>query len=175
MILSDILCSLELVDDRVEWKPCAANFGLVHRFPLFEWHQIMADIDNEEQWKELLKLCSQVLKCFVVYRRNDGEPFGFAIIQDEVKKQATVSIHGGAWKRNLGTSRLIYRGFILLVEAFLNAGVRVRTRCNATNTRTSRFLENVGFICCGRRNGILYYWTDRPHLEKSLVFNLLHR
>lgn len=173
MNLSRLLCRLKLSNDVVGWKPYDMDFGIIKRFTLAEWHQIMSDIDNEEQWKEHLKLCKSVMQCLLLYRIDDGHPFALAIILDEVRKQNTISIHGGAWQHNLGTSRYIYCGLILLIEAFLCAGIQVRTRCNVTNKRTSRFLASLGFICCGRRDGIFYYRIDQIHLRGSHAFKLL--
>lgn len=174
MNLSGLLCRLKLSNDEVGWKPYDMDFGIIKRFTLTEWHQIMSDIDNEEQWKEHLKLCQSVMQCLLLHRIDDDSPFAFAIILDEVKRQDTISIHGGAWQHNLGTSRYVYCGLILLIEAFLCAGIQVRTRCNVTNKKTARFLVSLGFICYGRKNGISYYQIDQMHLQESHAFKLLN-
>lgn len=159
-------------DNIIEWKSYRAEL-LCSMFPLQDWLQIVSDIDNDTDWANFLTEYSEFVKCFVLYRRKDNKPIGFAYILQEDEQGNIVSLHGGGWNKSISHSLLYYRGMVRLVEALLNNGVKVRTTCKIWNNRAYRFIKSAGFVNYKDINTYKYFWINKKRLTSSNIYKYI--
>ena len=159
-------------DDVIEWKIYRAE-KLCTMFPLYEWHQIVADIDNDTDWANFLTEYGEFVKCFVLYHRKDNNPIAFAYILQEDEYGNIVSLHGGGWNKSIMHTLLYYRGMVRLVETLLNNGHKVRTACTIENDRAYRFIKSIGFVNYRNSDTYRYFWINKNRLTSSKIYNLI--
>lgn len=162
-------------DDVIEWKAYRAE-KICTMFPFHEWHQIVADVDNDTDWENFLTEYDEFVKCFVLYRRKDNKPIAFAYILQEDEQGNIVSFHGGGWNKTILHTLLYYRGMIRLIETLLKNGFKVRTACTIENSTAYRFIKSAGFVNYRNNNTYKYFWINHKRLFNSKIykkFNLL--
>lgn len=159
-------------DDVIEWKAYRAE-KICTMFPFHEWHQIVADVDNDTDWENFLTEYDEFVKCFVLYRRKDNRPIAFAYILQEDEQGNIVSFHGGGWHRSVMHTMLYYRGMIRLVESLLNDGLKVRTACLKENDIAYRFIKSAGFVNYRNSDTYRYFWINKKRLISSKIYKLI--
>ena len=79
MPLSFTIKILALKDDSVEWVPYMQTERIIcSKFPLSEWHKIVADFNSDEEWSSFLNECKDYVQCYVLYRCKDNTPIAFS-------------------------------------------------------------------------------------------------
>lgn len=161
---------LNATDNIVEWRPYIAGQEICNRFPIDEWHKMVADIDSDEDWEQFLSEYPQFVKCYVLYRINDNEPIAFAYTMQEDEHGKVVSFHGGGWNKSISHTFLYYRGMTVLVEILLNCGFRVRTACRKENLTAYRFIKSAGFVNYRNSDTYHYFWINKKRLYNSKIY-----
>ena len=110
-------------------------------------------------------------QCFVAYNPVTNAPFGFVYVYVEDEQTMKVSIHGGGWLSN--HAMLNYRAYILLIEALLQQGFKVRTACQIDNMKAFRFNKGIGFVNHYTSKNYRYLWISEKRLQSSLVYRYL--
>lgn len=131
-----------------------------------DWRLIFSDVENEEQLESFLQLdCGQ---CLVAYNTVTNMPFGFVYVYMEDEKDQKVSLHGGGWLS--GNAFLNYRAYLLLIEALLQQGFKVRTACEPDNMKAIRFNRSVGFVNHYTSKNYRYFWVSEKRLHASAIY-----
>ena len=173
MPLSFTIKILALKDDSVEWVPYMQTERIIcNRFPLSEWHKIVADFNSDEEWHSFLAECKDYAQCYVLYRCRDNMPIAFSYYIQEDEKGQVVSIHGGAWGEK--NTLLYYRGFIILIQALFDAKIKVRTACLKNNKIAERFIRSVGFVQYKETSTQYHFWINRKRLINSLIYKRIY-
>ena len=63
-----------------------------------------------------------------------------------------------------------YRGMMLMIEAILSQGVKVRTACLVTNERAYRFLRSIGFVKYRTTAEVIKMWINEKRLRNSKMY-----
>ena len=101
------------------------------------------------------------------------EPFAFIYAYIEDEKSLKVSLHGGGWIS--GNTLLNYNAYILLIDAMLEKGIKVRTACQLDNDIAMRFNRSIGFIKYYSSKNYHYLWISSERLHKSKIFKRINR
>lgn len=134
-----------------------------------EWLSIFSDVTSSEELEDFMNMdCGQ---CFVAYNHVSDTPFGFIYVYLEDEKKKIVSIHGGGWLPNHAI--LNYRAYILLIEALLQRGIKVRTACQLDNMKAFRFNKGIGFVNHYTSKNYRYLWISEKRLQSSRVYRHL--
>lgn len=134
-----------------------------------DWLLIFSDVENEEQLEAFLQLdCGQ---CLVAYNTVTNTPFGFVYVYMEDEKDQKVSLHGGGWLSD--NAFLNYRAYLLLIEALLQQGFKVRTACEPDNMKAIRFNRSIGFVNHYTSKNYRYFWISEKRLYASAVYRWL--
>ena len=157
-----------LSDNHVEWRK-RTNEPLMDFFKEAEWVSIFSDVTSAEELEDLMNMdCGQ---CYVAYNPVSDTPFGFIYVYVEDEQTKKVSIHGGGWLPN--HALLNYRAYILLIEALLQQGFKVRTSCRLDNMRAFRFNKGIGFVNHYTSKNYRYLWISEKRLHSSSVYRHL--
>ena len=155
-------------DSFVAWKKRTSE-PLMDLFSNSDWRLIFSDVENEEQLEEFLQLdCGQ---CLVAYNSATNAPFGFIYVYMEDEIEHKVSLHGGGWVSN--NAFLNYRAYMLLIEALLQQGFKVRTACEPDNMKANRFNRSIGFVNHYTSPNYRYFWISEKRLHDSVVYRWL--
>lgn len=157
-------------DSLIEWKPYCKGQVLCENFNIEEWHKIVTDVDSDRDWQQFLSDYSHIVKCHILFRKIDDTPIAFAYTIKEDDKGKVVSFHGGGWDKSIANTLLFYRGMILLVEALLNDGLKVRTACLKGNTIAYRFIKSAGFVNHLNTDTFHYFWINKKRLYNSKIY-----
>lgn len=130
-----------LEDEIIKWVAYTKEDKICDRFPLDVWHQIVHDIDSDEEWAIFLSE-STAVRCYILKLCCNDKSIAFAYIMQEDIDRTIVSIHGGGW----GNTLTHYRGYILMIRYLLDQGLKVRTYCQLSNPSAIRFSRSVGFV-----------------------------
>lgn len=161
--MSKLLDDLFISDGIIEWRRYDNEVDIFSRFTADEWHKIASDIENKDDWADLLCDYSEFVKCFLLWKLLSNSPIGFVYLLREPDDDV-VSIHGGGWEKSLGASLLYRRSLKLLAKTLLERGLRVRSSCSSDNRRAERFLKGVGFVPYRRRNGVVNFWINKKRI-----------
>lgn len=131
-------------DNFVYWDKYSLDDNIFSGFSLIDLHKIVHDIDDENSWAKFLDEYQEYYKCYVLHRKSDSKALAFIYIINEDLKWNTITIHGGALAGCSVLER--YRGYILMLESLLDAGVKVRTTFSNENLNASRFNKSIGFV-----------------------------
>ena len=152
-------------DSHVEWRK-RTNEPLMDFFKEADWLSIFSDVTSAEELEDFMNMdCGQ---CFVAYNPVLNAPFGFIYVYVEDEQTKKVSIHGGGWLPN--NAMLNYRAYILMIEALLQQGFKVRTACKLNNEKAFRFNKGIGFINHYTSKNYRYLWISEKSLHSSLVY-----
>lgn len=155
-------------DSCVEWRK-RTNEPLMDFFKEADWLSIFSDVTSAKDLEDFMNMdCGQ---CFVAYNPVSNAPFGFIYVYEEDKQTKKVSIHGGGWLPN--HALLNYRAYILLIEALLQQGFKVRTACRLDNIKAFRFNRGIGFVNHYTSKNYRYLWISEKRLHSSLVYRRL--
>lgn len=155
-------------DNYVEWRK-RTNEPLMDFFKESEWLNIFSDVTNVEQFEDFMNMdCGQ---CFVAYNHTTNTPFGFIYAYLEDVQQREVSIHGGGWLSN--HAFLNYRAYIIMIDALLQEGFKVRTACQIGNQIAVRFNKSVRFINHYTSENYRYFWISEKRLHSSQIYQRL--
>lgn len=100
----------------------------------------------------------------------DGTPIAFSFFLQEDDKGKVVSIHGGGWEHTVRDTLLYYRGFVLLLLALLNTGIKVRIVCRKENEVADRFVRSVGFVQYADTQTNTLFWINKRRLLNSKIY-----
>lgn len=65
-----------LSDGLIKWEPFSREEKICERFPLDVWHQIVHDVDSDEEWDNFLEK-SQFVKCYILRQCSNNESIAF--------------------------------------------------------------------------------------------------
>lgn len=164
--------ALNLSDGIIKWTKYTENDILCRRFPVKNWNYIISDINSDVEWANLLK-DSLLIRCYILKQCSTNEQIAFAYTKQEDLKGKIISLHGGGWGTNPSSKLMFYRGFILLIEYFLNKGIRVRTSCLESNITGYRFIKSVGFVNYKLSNNYFHFWINTKRLESNKIRKFL--
>lgn len=155
-------------DSHVEWRK-RTNEPLMNFFKEVDWFRIFSDVTSAEDLEDFMNMdCGQ---CYVAYNLASDIPFGFIYVYVEDEQTKKVSIHGGGWLPN--HALLNYRAYILLIEALLQQGFKVRTACKLDNVKAFRFNRGIGFVNHYTSKNYRYLWISEKRLHSSLIYRHL--
>lgn len=160
-------------DNFVYWDKYSLDDNIFSGFSLIDLHKIVHDIDDENSWEKFLDEYQEYYKCYVLHRKPDSKALAFIYIINEDLKWNTITIHGGALKGCSVLER--YRGYILMLESLLDAGVKVRTTFSNENLNASRFNKSIGFVKYCEFSGVTYAWINRRRLVSTAIYKRLHK
>ena len=153
-------------DGIIKWVSFNREERICERFPLDVWHQIVHDIDSNEEWADFVENYSNSVKCWVLKNKETNLSIAFIYIFNEDGKWKTVSIHGGGW----GNPLLHIRGYILILKHLLEQDIKVRTYCRLTNATAIRFDKSVGFVPYRYTNDEVYMWINQNRFQNSRMY-----
>lgn len=131
-----------------------------------DWLNIFSDVTSAEELEDFMNMdCGQ---CFVAYNSVSNTPFGFIYVYVEDEQTKKVSIHGGGWLSS--NAFLNYRAYMLLIEALLQQGFKVRTACEPDNMKSIRFNRSVGFVNHYTSKNYRYFWVSKKRLYASAIY-----
>jgi hypothetical protein len=110
-----------------------------------------------------------------LYENATANPVGFVYVLKERKALNTVSIHGGGWNNTMTSTLFHYRGMMLMIEAVLSQGVKVRTACLVTNERAYRFLRSIGFVKYRTTADVIKMWINEKRLHNSKTYQHFYK
>ena len=160
-------------DNFVYWDKYSLDDNIFSGFSLIDLHKIVHDIDDENSWAKFLDEYQEYYKCYVLHRKSDSKALAFIYIISEDLKWNTITIHGGALAGCSVLER--YRGYILMLESLLDAGVKVRTTFSNENLNASRFNKSIGFVKYCEFSGVTYAWINRRRLVSTAIYKRLHK
>ncbi len=120
-------------------------------FSLEEWHQIVTDIDNMEDWRNFLREYSSYSTCYVMYRKNSDVPIAMCWILaehgqfDDCPRGMAVSFHGGGWSDDFADKYYYAKGCLLIAAYLKGLGCRVFTAVAPDNLPAKNLIEKIGF------------------------------
>lgn len=152
----------------IEWR-CLCEEGIVSRFTLDEWHNIVSDISTEEEFHDFLQ--NEFIHGYVAYNRANT-PVAFALLIEELWRGNQVQIHGGCWSGSAWDS---YEAMITLIEMLFKDGKAVRSQCTLENTRTTRFLQSLGFINHYTSAHYRYFWLPYKRFVNTSIYKRIHK
>ena len=134
-----------------------------------DWRLIFPDVEDDAQLEAFLQLgCGQ---CLVAYNSATNAPFGFIYVYMEDEIEHIVSLHGGGWMPS--NTIFNYRAYMLLIEALLQQGLKVRTACEPDNMKAIRFNRSIGFVNHYTSKNYRYFWISEKRLYASAVYRWL--
>ena len=154
-----------LSDGLIKWEPFSREEKICERFPLDVWHQIVHDVDSDEEWGNFLEK-SQFVKCYILRKCSNNESIAFIYTMQENFKGTIVSIHGGVW----GSPLLHFRGYILMLKNLLEQDLKVRTYCNKSNSAAIRFDKSVGFVPYRYTENEVFMWITEKRLKGTKLY-----
>lgn len=154
-----------LSDGLIKWEPFSREEKICERFPLDVWHQIVHDVDSDEEWGNFLEK-SQFVKCYILRQCSNNESIAFIYTMQENFKGTIVSIHGGVW----GSPLLHFRGYILMLKNLLEQDLKVRTYCNKSNSAAIRFDKSVGFVPYRYTENEVFMWITEKRLKGTKLY-----
>lgn len=155
-------------DTNFKWKK-RIDEPLMDFFNESDWLHIFPDVTSVGQFEDLMNMdCGQ---CFVAYNPASNISLGFIYVYFEDVRQKKVSVHGGSWTPNL--TMLNYRAYIMLIEALLNQGYKVRTACRLDNIKATRFNKGIGFVNHYTSKNYRYFWISEKRLYSSKIYKRL--
>ena len=154
-----------LSDGLIKWEPFSREEKICERFPLDVWHQIVHDVDSDEEWGNFLEK-SQFVKCYILRQCSNNESIAFIYTMQENFKGTIVSIHGGVW----GSPLLHFRGYILMLKNLLEQDLKVRTYCNKSNSAAIRFDKSVGFVPYRYTEKEVFMWITEKRLKGTKLY-----
>ena len=159
------LCFPLPIDSHVEWRMRTSE-PLIDFFKEADWLSIFPDVTSTEELENFMNMdCGQ---CLVAYNPVSNTPFGFIYVYLEDEKERKVSLHGGGWLSN--NAFLNYRAYILLIEALLQQGFKVRTACEPDNIKAIQFNRSIGFVNHYTSKNYRYFWISEKRLYASAVY-----
>lgn len=167
------LKSLYVTDGIIEWKLWTGQINLCEQFPLDIWHNIIFDIDTENDWQQFLKNYSRYVTCFVLYKVSTGQPIAFCYLMQEDERGDVVSYHGGGWIKSISATMMYYRGTIRMIEALLANRIRVRSASLLKNDVAKRFLQSIGFVRYTTTPTRHLYWINEKWLKSTKIYKYL--
>ena len=154
-----------LSDGLITWEPFSREEKICERFPLDVWHQIVHDVDSDEEWGNFLEK-SQFVKCYILRKCSNNESIAFIYTMQENFKGTIVSIHGGVW----GSPLLHFRGYILMLKNLIEQDLKVRTYCNKSNSAAIRFDKSVGFVPYRYTENEVFMWITEKRLKGTKLY-----
>ena len=155
-------------DNHVEWRKLADE-SFMGFFKESDWLSIFPDVTTAEQFENFMNMdCGQ---CYVAYNPISDSPFGFVYVYFEEAQTRKVSIHGGGWSPN--NAFLNYRAYIMLIDALLQQGFKVRTACQINNNKAARFNKGAGFVNHYTSKNYRYFWISEKRLQSSKIYKRL--
>ena len=159
-----------IYDDHIRWERYSKEDIIRGKFQQEEWHQIVGDINSEEEWQNFVFKYSNYIKCWVLKNNRTNLPIAFVYIFNEGNNWEKVSIHGGAW----GNPLQHFRGYILILKQLLEQGLKVRTYCKRSNAAAIRFDRSVGFVPYRYTNDEVYMWITEKSLKGTKLYRRLY-
>jgi hypothetical protein len=161
---------VDLSDDSIKWVAYTKDEKICCRYPLDIWHQVVHDIDSDEEWASFLSE-SLVVKCYVLKLRSNDKSIAFVYVMQEDIYGKIVSIHGGGWENPI----MYYRGYILMIEYLLAQGLKVRTCCQLSNPAAIRFSRSVGFVPYRYTKDEVFMWNSTRRLKDSKLYKRFYK
>ncbi len=134
------------------WLPFnGENLITPDRFTLEQWHRIVYDIDDNEQWKAFLKRYRDFLACYVLYPDGATEPIAMCYLlaehalYDGYMPGSVVSVHGGGWNNDTRSKLLYAKSWITLIHNLASIGCKVLTNVKDDNTSAKHLVTKTGF------------------------------
>lgn len=162
-------------DDTIQWRIYDGEMPICSRFSIDVWHKMVSDIHSDEDWRQFLIDYPDLIRCYVLYNKQNGMPIAFTYIMVEDDYAKIVSFHGGGWDNSLFMSLMFYRGMFVLVESLLKLGLKVRTACDLDNIRTYRFLKGAGFVCYRTTAERYLFWINISRLRNSKAYKYFNK
>ena len=158
------------IDSHVEWRKRTYE-PLMDFFKEADWLSIFSDVTSAEDLEDFMIMdCGQ---CYVAYNLASDTPFGFIYVYVEDERTKKVSIHGGGWLPN--NAMLNYRAYILMIEALLQHGFKVRTACKLDNEKAFRFNRGIGFVNHYTSKNYRYLWISEKRLHSSPIYQRIQK
>lgn len=154
-----------LSDESIKWVAYTKDEKICGRYSLDKWHQVVHDVDSDEEWANFLSE-SVVVKCYVLKLCSSDKSIAFVYIMQEDISGKVVSIHGGGWENPL----MYYRGYILMIKYLLNQGLKVRTYCQLSNPAAIRFSRSVGFVPFRYTSEEVFMWINHKRLMSTKLY-----
>ena len=152
----------------IEWRECG-NEKIVSHFSQNDWHNILSDISTDEKLHDFLKW--DFVHGYVAYNRANT-PVAFALLIEELWRGNQVQIHGGCWSGSAWDS---YEAMITLIEMLFKDGKAVRSQCTLENTRTTQFLQSLGFINHYTSAHYRYFWLPYKRFVNTSIYKRIHK
>jgi len=146
------------------------NVDVVSKFKSDDWHLIVKDIDTNEEWVQFLKEDPGFIQCYLLSTKEDNQPFAFFYLLHEYEDERIVSFHGGGWNNSIHFSMLHFRSAFLIAKSLEEQGMKVRTRCFASNEKAYRFLREVGYIKYRLNGNLIEMYHSEKKMKRSKLY-----
>ena len=133
---------------------------------------------NAEQWKNLFPMLKTPEEADVLFKPKNylfaftisnvsGRPKGLIIVFiNNSGGKITATLHGGAWKHNLGSARFYMNAYRYVCNFLFENGVKVHTSTNKNLNHVLRFNKFAGFKIYRYTNHFVLqrYYKLQPYL-----------
>lgn len=162
----DLICGLQHHDEYIDFSIWDGRIPIRAHFNDEDWHNILSDVDNDEQLWNLV--CCWCIQVYVVKDLRDCTLFGFIFVMIDSPRKDFVSIHGGGWNKK--HTILFVRSYVDMIYTMLNVGLKVHTSCLQANNRARKLNRAVGFVTFCYKGEYEYKYITRSKLMKSQIF-----
>jgi hypothetical protein len=157
-------------DNTIKWVTYSKEEKICQRYPLDVWHQVVHDIDSDEEWACFLS-GSVIVSCYILKLCSNDRSIAFVYTMQEDIEGKVVSIHGGGWENPI----MYYRGYLLIIKHLLHQGLQVRTYCRLSNPTAIRFSRSVGFVPYRYTEDEVFMWISSKRLMDSKLYNRFYK
>ena len=161
----DKLNILPLTNETLWWEISRQDDNLAEHFTKREWEYMFGESFSEIDLLNFTNDFPYYIRSYTL-KRNRGEAVGFVYILADINKKSTISIHGGGW----ANAQINYIGYIMILDALLKCGVKVKTSCASSNNIAIRFSRSVGFVPYRYTNTTIYMWINEKRLKNSSIY-----
>ena len=155
----------------VRWDDYAPSDRFLYTFKKEDWEKVSGEINSSDDWDRFVSENKEYFKCFVLRKGDCPNILAMLYLVNENLDWTVVSVHGGAVS---GCSAVdMYRGYILMLEALLDANIKVRTACHVDNTKAIRLNRSLGFVKYQLIGEKIGFWINKKRLTSSSIYKYL--
>ena len=164
-----------LTDGVIIFKPYKYSDNICSKFNINEWHHIVTDIHNDQEWNSFINDYKEIITCLSVYKCKNNEFIGFVYLYLEDYSKRIISVHGGGWTKSTEHSLLFYRASICIIHHLLEQNIKVRTSCLRENERAYKIIKSLGFVKYKTTEYFNLMWITRTRLYNNQIYKYLYR
>lgn len=168
MVLFDEINILPLNSSNLFWKASRREDYIKSHFTSKQWEYIVGNNFSENDFFYFLDNYPSYIRSYTLHHIN-GQHLAFLYILVEPNLKNVVSVHGGGWSN----PRIHYQGYIMMLEALITRGLKVRTCCLTTNSIAVKFSRSVGFVPYKYIDKKVYMWINEKRLRNSRIYKYI--